>query len=73
MELFFDTSGLAKQYVGEVGSAWVNNICAPTSGNSIFIAEITVVEITSAIVRRRRGGSLTTADAQAALHNSIST
>lgn len=67
MDLFFDTSGLAKQYVGEIGSAWVNNLCSPASGNSIFIAEITMIEITSAIVRRVRGGSLTSADAQAAL------
>ncbi len=67
MNLFFDTSGLAKRYIVEVGSAWVKNICSPLSGNNIFIAEITVLEITSAIVRRRRGGSLTTADAQAAL------
>ncbi len=32
-----------------------------------MIAEITIVEITSAIVRRERGGSLAVADAQAAL------
>ena len=67
MDLFFDTSGLAKHYIVEVGSAWVKNICSPTSGNNVFIAEITAVEITSAIVRRRRRGSLTSADAQAAL------
>lgn len=66
-DLFFDTSALAKRYVSEIGSAWVRNICAPASGNNIFIAEITVVEITSAIVRRRRSGSLTVADAAAAL------
>ncbi len=53
-ELFFDTSGLAKRYVAETGSTWVKNICLPASGNLIFIAEITTIEITSAIVRRRK-------------------
>jgi predicted nucleic acid-binding protein len=68
VDLFFDTSGLAKHYVSEIGSTWVTNVCSPASGNSIFIAEITIVEITSAIVRRARSGSLTAANAQAALN-----
>jgi predicted nucleic acid-binding protein len=65
--LFFDSSGLAKRYIIETGSAWVNNVCSPVAGNRVLIAEITIVEITSAIVRRARGGSLSAADAQAAL------
>ena len=65
--LFFDTSGLAKRYITETGSVWVNHACAPASGNRVVIAEITIVEIASAIVRRERGASLTSADAQAAL------
>ncbi len=64
---FFDTSGLAKRYISEVGSAWVIKTCARASGNRILIAEITAVEIISAMVRRRRGGSLTSEAAQAAL------
>ncbi|MDQ3257627.1 MAG: type II toxin-antitoxin system VapC family toxin, partial [Acidobacteriota bacterium] len=67
LDFFFDTSTLAKRYIGETGSAWVRNVCAPASSNNIFIAEITAVEITSAIVRRSRGGSLTATDAAAAL------
>jgi predicted nucleic acid-binding protein len=46
---------------------WVENACLPASGNIIFIAEITTVEITSAIVRRRKGGSLSVIDATNAL------
>lgn len=65
--IFFDTSGLAKRYIVEIGSAWVKNTCLPASGNVIFIAEITPVEITAAITRRSRGGSLALTLASAAL------
>ena len=66
-DLFFDTSGLAKRYIAETGSSWVKSICLPSSGNFISIAGITVVEMTAAITRRKRGGSLTAADAAIAL------
>ncbi len=67
VEFFFDTSGLAKRYIAETGSNRVKNTCLPASGNLIFIAEITTLEITSAIVRRRKGGSLLPVDAASAL------
>lgn len=67
MDFFFDTSGLAKRYIAETGSTWVKTICLPTSRNLIAIAEITTVELTAAIVRRRNGGSLTVAHAADAL------
>lgn len=66
-EFFFDTSALAKRYISERGSAWVTKACALASGNFIYIAEITAVEIASAITRRTRSGSLSFALAQAAL------
>ena len=66
-DYFFDTSGLAKRYIIETGSVWVKNTSAPASGNRIVVAEITTVEITSAITRRKEGGSLTAADAASAL------
>lgn len=64
---YFDTSGLAKRYINETGSVWVRNACSFASGNVVFVAEITSVEITSAIIRRSRGGTLTIADAEASL------
>ena len=64
---FFDTSGLAKRYIYETGSTWVTNVCLPASRNLVYIAEITAVEMVSAITRRARSGSLTTAHAAAAL------
>ncbi|MFN0276990.1 MAG: type II toxin-antitoxin system VapC family toxin [Pyrinomonadaceae bacterium] len=62
---YFDTSGLAKRYIKEIGSQWVKNICSFETGKVVFIAEITTVEITSAITRRSRSGTL--ADASDAL------
>jgi len=55
VNLFFDSSALVKRYVNEIGSAWVGKTVDSASGNKIFIAEITVVEIMAAIARRTRG------------------
>jgi predicted nucleic acid-binding protein len=63
---FVDTSALAKRYVSEAGSAWVRALLAPASGNEVFIARITAVELIAAVTRRERGGSLTPADASTA-------
>ncbi len=57
MDLFFDSSALVKRYVNEIGSTWVTNIVQPASGNRIYVAEITGVEITAALSRRTRGDS----------------
>ncbi len=64
---FFDTSGLVKRYVAEVGTAWVNGILNPTARNALHLVRITAVEVVSAITRRVRSGSVTSAVAAAAL------
>jgi len=64
---FFDSSALVKCYVDEPGSQWVRQILAPAAGNDIHVLQIAGVEISSAIVRRRKGGSVSVADAVAAL------
>jgi predicted nucleic acid-binding protein len=61
--LFFDTSGIVKRYVNEIGTPWVLDLIAPTMGNRIYVARITGVEVVSAVVRRQRGGSLSTEEA----------
>lgn len=61
-DYFFDSSGLTKRYAREVGSAWVENITDLASGNTIFIAEITQVEVTAAIARKMRSGLLNSTD-----------
>jgi predicted nucleic acid-binding protein len=60
---FFDTSAVVKRYVAEVGTAWVRAIVDPVAGNSIYLCRITAVELTAAVTRRQRGGTISAADA----------
>ena len=60
---FLDSSALVKRYISEIGSTWVLELFDFTQDNEIFIAAITAVEIISAITRRTRGGSISSADA----------
>lgn len=64
---FFDSSALAKRYVTETGTAWVQSLADPAAGNSLYVARITLVELVSAITRRKRNGDLTPAAASAAI------
>lgn len=57
---FLDSSALAKRYVSEIGSDWIQEITAPSSLNLLIIARITWVEVTSALARREREGHLST-------------
>lgn len=59
---FVDSSALVKRYVPETGSAWIRALSAQETGNELFIARITWVEVLSAIARREREGSLTPTD-----------
>ena len=54
---FFDSSGIVKRYMIEAGSNWVGGLVDPSSGNLIYLAEITGVEVISAVVRRSRGAA----------------
>jgi uncharacterized protein len=57
---FFDSSSLMKRYTKEKGSAWVISLFRPFSNNRIHVAEITYVEVISALSRRHRGKSIST-------------
>lgn len=65
--VLLDSSGLVKRYIAETGSAWVQTLTAPASGNTLYLARITGAEIVSAITRRQRRGATTPADAAAAI------
>jgi uncharacterized protein len=53
MSLYFmDSSALAKRYMPETGTTWIREITALHSAHDILIAQITPVEITSAIARQ---------------------
>jgi predicted nucleic acid-binding protein len=58
---FFDTSSLVKRYVVEQGSMWVQSITDPVAANTIFVAQITGVEVIATVARRI--GSVSVADA----------
>jgi predicted nucleic acid-binding protein len=66
---FFDSSGLVKRYVAEIGTAWTQALTDPRAGHGIYIAQITGVEVIAAINRRAAGGtpSISTADAAKAI------
>jgi uncharacterized protein len=64
---FVDTSALVKRYVQEVGTAWVRGLTHRRAGNQILLARITVVEVTSAVARRRAGRTISTAQASSFL------
>ena len=55
---YFDTSALAKRYVVEIGSSWVQAVVAHQSGQTIYTSVLTQPEIVSAIQRRVREGNL---------------
>ena len=65
---FVDSSALVKRYVQEAGTAWVRGITRHSPSTIIYIARITAVEVTSAVARRRKGRTLTSARASSILH-----
>lgn len=60
---FLDSSVLVKRYIQETGTAWVRSLTHRRTGNQIFLARIAIVELTSAIARRRGGRTITSAQA----------
>ena len=52
---FVDSSALVKCYVREAGTSWVRRLTRQGTSNYVDLARITVVEVTSAIARRRKG------------------
>jgi predicted nucleic acid-binding protein len=57
LSLFFvDTSALAKRYIAEVGSVWLQSWIDPNAGNTILVSEIVVTEMQSLFARRVREG-----------------
>jgi predicted nucleic acid-binding protein len=60
---FFDSSSLVKKYISETGTNWVRNLLNAAPAHEIYVSRITEVEVTAAIVRRKKGGSLSASDA----------
>jgi predicted nucleic acid-binding protein len=64
---FFDSSALAKCYLNEAGTAWTRALMQPAAANALYAVAITELEVTSAIVRRQRSGSLSATEAAVVL------
>ena len=69
---FLDSSAVVKFHVAETGTAWVQSLLLAkakdgTFTNEIFIANITEVEVTAALVRRARAANSPVANLAATL------
>lgn len=64
---YLDASALSKRYVHEIGTAWVRALVAPAAGHTLLTARITMVEVYSALARRRREGAVPAADCLVAI------
>lgn len=67
--VFCDASALVKRYASETGSAWIIRMTEPASGNTVYLARITRVEVVSAITRRAGEGTLSATDGAAGIAN----
>jgi predicted nucleic acid-binding protein len=56
---YLDASALVKRYVDESGSDWLRTTLAPIQTRLLFTSRLTIVEVSSAVARRVRDGSLT--------------
>lgn len=59
---YADSSVLTKRHVQESGSAWVQGLTDPAAHNTIITAHISMIEVFSALNRRVRESTLSTAD-----------
>jgi len=59
---YLDTSALIKRYVDEVGSNWLRAMLDVRPPPSVIIVHLAIVEVTSALTRRMREGTLTPAE-----------
>mgnify|MGYP000022809834 CR=1 FL=1 len=56
---FLDTSALAKRYIPEIGTPWINSITDPTAKNTLLLCQLAWGKLQSAISRRQRESTCT--------------
>ena len=64
---FLDSSAAVKLYVAERGSSWLAALLAASQPERVFLMRVAAVEIGAALFRRVTAGSLSLAQATAAL------
>jgi predicted nucleic acid-binding protein len=57
-DFYADSSALVKRHVVELGTGWFQALAAPTAGNTMTTARISMAEVYSALNRRRREATL---------------
>ncbi len=65
---FCDSSAIVKRYISETGTSWIIGLMRSAAKNEFAVAQITGVEVVSAISRRHRGNFLTTNQVDKAIH-----
>jgi predicted nucleic acid-binding protein len=55
---FLDSSALIKRYIIEQGTNWTKSLIQLKTQNLIIISDITQVEVTSGVMRRKREGAI---------------
>ena len=63
---YCDSSAVVKRYVIEVGTGWMNRLCAVSAGHTIYTVRISGAEVVAALFLRSRMGTLAAPDAYAA-------
>ena len=63
---FCDSSAIVKRYIRETGTGWIIGLMRSSAKNEFAVAQITGVEVVSAISRRHRGNFLTNTQADKA-------
>jgi uncharacterized protein len=62
-DFYADSSVLVKRHLREAGTDWFAAVADPATGNTILTAQISQVEVISALQRRVRNGELDVSDA----------
>ncbi len=61
-DYYADSSALVKRHIYETGTAWMQALADPASGNVLLTARMSMVEVYSALNRRLREAHLSLAD-----------
>jgi uncharacterized protein len=64
---FFDSSATVKRYSKEIGTNFVTSLFKPSTKNVIYVSEIALAEVVSALSRQKRGKFLNSAQCDKAI------
>jgi len=59
LTFYLDASALVKRYIAEIGTTWIEALCANEDTNAIAIAHIGLVEAAAAFAVKQRSNAIT--------------